>query len=127
MMLGRNLIDAASHMVLAFAFTFMLSGCRSKVIVLDQRPAWVVDAEQRLARDPVFNMDEANDRESRPLWASQPTGNYSTPQKHSTGRTQPKDQEMPISTTRPSASRVPAKQPAGVSWGETKITVQVED
>lgn len=127
MKLGRYLVDAAPRIALGTTILFILCGCRSNVIVLDQSPAWVVDAEQRLARDPVFNLDEANDHESRPLWASQSTNKPSTQKEPSTSRTQPRDQEKPISTTRPSAARAPAKQPAGVSWGETKITVQVED
>lgn len=127
MNLGRYILNRAPQAILAAALLSNFTACRSKVIVLDQRPAWVVNAEQRLARDPVFNLDERNDRESRPLWASQSTDKSSTQRDPSTSRTQPRDQEKPISATRPSASRPTAQQPAGVSWGETKISVQVEE
>lgn len=123
----RNLRDRLSRAALATSLLLGLAGCRSNVIVLDQRPAWVVDAEQRLNRDPVFNLDDANDGDTRSLWASQPKDNPPERQEVSAPRSRPSSQTTNSTTTRPSASRPAMAQPPGISWGETKVSVQVED
>ncbi|MFO8027156.1 MAG: hypothetical protein R6U56_05795 [Opitutales bacterium] len=135
------------------ALLCLLAGCRSNIVVLDERPAWVVDAEQRLKQDPVFNVDESQDEDSRPLWGRQPTEDASqaqasstsdkrrSPQTPSTATAQQPEARQTTAqqaktsstsasqhkTSQPESSQPTGAQPDGVSWGETKITVEVED
>ncbi|MFU8847748.1 MAG: hypothetical protein ACNA77_03405 [Opitutales bacterium] len=123
----RHPLDRLLHVALGLVLLLGLAACRSKVIVLDQRPAWVVDAEQRLKRDPVFSLDDSSDRDTRPLWASQPSDNPPARQEASTARSRPSSQTTNSTTTRPNASRPVPVQPPGIFWGETKISVEVGD
>lgn len=121
-----------SRIVVASALLFTLAGCRSNVVVLDQQPNWVVEAEQRLKKEPVFDVNQPEAQEdSRPLWGRQPTETASKTQESSTDRksslTQETPRTSPSPSLRPETSRSPVAQPEGVSWGETKITVEVED
>lgn len=127
MILGRNLQNVVPGLTLTVLILSLLPGCRSNVIVLDQRPTWVVEAEQRLAGDPVFNLDETSTRDTRPLWDSQAMNSPQKPKEISTSRTRPSIQETANTLARPKRARPAPVQPPGIIWGETKISVQVED
>jgi len=109
-----------SRAVLISALLLTLAGCRSNTVVLDKRPAWVVEAEQRLKQEPAFGVDKRKAHDSRPLWGSQPTEDAAKPEDSSTAR------KSRFPAGKPKTSPTGA-QPDAVSWSETKITVEVEN
>lgn len=124
-------LRSPSRALLISALLFNLAGCRSNTVVLDQRPAWVMEAEQRLQKDPVFKVDKQEARDSAPLWGRQPIRDASKMRKNLSGRKQPypsRGRETSSKAKQPPETQPSSiAQPEAVSWGETKITVEVED
>lgn len=122
-------LQSRVRVVLALALLLTLAGCRSNVVVLDNRPAWVEEAEQRLKKEPVFSANQFDTRNSSSLWDRQPAEGGSKKQEAGKRRV-PEGKPKASSSTaasRREPSPSPVTQPEGVSWGETKITVQVEE
>jgi len=113
----------------------VVSGCQSKKhVVLDNRPAWMMQAEQRLQGDKRWNVsgsDVANGGGSGPSAGrssffggnrtAAPASSESIREgRSSVSETAAKSRQAPSSGSEPAA-------PPGVQWSETKITVEVED
>lgn len=102
----------------------VFSGCQSKPEP-DTRPSWVQEAEARLQRPPSWQVsgsgvDSGGESEKRSSFFG--SGQATTA---STGGSQ-----EPEESSRPSPARrqpTTESEPPGVEWGETKITVSVED
>jgi hypothetical protein len=113
--------------LLLLILTLGLAGCRSNVVELDQRPAWVMEAEQRLQQEPAFDVDRRGADTSRPLWRSQPTEGAATPQASRSAEKDRFSRRSAKADLQPGSSQSTMATPGSVSWSETKITVEVED
>ena len=101
----------------------LLPGCKSQPEP-DYRPSWVREAEARLQQPPTWQVsgsgvDSGNETQGRSSFFGSGRGaTDSDSSQVSSGR-----QREAAST----AARTPVAEPPGVQWGETKITVSVED
>lgn len=114
---GRRTIDAMSRKgigpLLLLGFLILssgLAGCRSTTEA-DNRPAWIRQAEARMEGEPEWKVRGQGARivESRPFGGAGLSG--AEHRRSSDGE----------------ASSKPPPTPPGARWGETKVTVEVEE
>ncbi|MFP4156203.1 MAG: hypothetical protein ACLFU4_01130 [Opitutales bacterium] len=98
-----------------------LSACRSQQREVDYRPGWVRDAEARLQKEPSWETSGPGVKSTSSADGGNTTGS---------GFFGGRQQATPTSDSQPaSEASTPTQtaEPPGVQWGETEITVEVED
>jgi hypothetical protein len=111
------------QMVVLFALVGGVSGCHSKSSI-DTRPGWVQEAEARLQRPPSWQVSGSgveSERESENRSGFYGSGQPAT----SIGIARESGNRRNDAAS--SARSMTVNEPPGVQWGETKITVSVED
>lgn len=100
-----------------------LSGCRSKSNI-DTRPGWVQEAEARLRQPASWQVSGSGVASGR---GTENRSSFYGSGQPATSASVARESNDRQSAAASSARRTTVTQPPGVQWGETKITVSVED